>query len=113
MATQRSAPARTASERRSSSPFAGGGGRWRGVHRGLEAGGGGRGAGGGGGGVDADGVLAHEAAVRAHESERSGVGPGPPHGLGDRVHGVVAAGAAEERQAAGKREAARVVGRQA
>ena len=69
--------------------------------------------GGGCGGVDADGVLAHDAAVGADESVAAGVCAGPLGDLGDRVHGVVVAGAAEERQPAGDGKPAGIVGPQA
>jgi len=61
-------------------------------------------------GVHARGVLAHDPAVGADEPERPRFLPCPRHGLRDGVHGVVVARPAEERQAAGEREAARVAG---
>src|SRR4029453_1426075 len=63
----------------------------------------------GGGGVDADRVLAEHAAVGADEPEGARCRPDAVHDLGDAVHRVVVARAAEERQAAGRGEAPWVV----
>ena len=65
---------------------------------------------GGGGGVHPGRVLAHDAAVGADQAVVAGRAAGPLDGLGDGVHGVVVACAAEERQASGDGEAARIFG---
>ena len=63
-----------------------------------------------GGGVDAGRVLAHDAAVGADQAVTAGGAAGALHRLGDGVHGVVVARAAEERQSPGEGEAARIGG---
>ncbi|STZ35852.1 Uncharacterised protein [Mycolicibacterium smegmatis] len=67
---------------------------------------------GGLGRVDAHRVLAGDAAVGADERELTGLVTHLVDRLGDAVHRVVVAQAAEERQSAGESEATRVVGGQ-
>ncbi len=80
------------------------------VDLGLQFGAAVRGPGGRDGRVHAGRVLAHDAAVGADQAVAAGGTAGPLHRLGDGVHGVVVARAAEERQPSGQGEAARIGG---
>src|SRR5207302_7243944 len=85
-------------------------GRGPAVDLGLQVGAAVRYPGGRGGGVHPGRVFAHDAAVGADQAVAAGGAAGALHRLGDGVHGVVVARAAEERQPTGEGEAARIGG---